>query len=580
MSSAAVDPGAARCPLAGTAAAALLAALATAVARLFVGRTLLAGDEGPATLLLTGWVWIVAFPASVLLEAASSRGTRRRLPCGAGAVAAAAVVGFLLAPTGPALRVGSAAAAAAAAWIGVRAVGAPGGSRWAGQLAVLLGALLACSAPWMAWRAPRPLPPRPSDGPRPDILVFALDGLDWAVFRELSSRGRLPVLGSLASAGTAAPLATLRPTSSPYLWNSIYSGFTPAMHRLRVPGSLLSGTVVAGHPPRGRVPDVLASFLRAGGASEVRQPHALWDVLRAGGYTTAVLGAWEAAPVPRAGAAFLDVDASVAPADAASATIDLADRRHVWLAPGLASAASSIRSSAVAIPRQEWRTLLDDVAVERLASAVDRPGVPAADRRLARVRAAYATDRFRVHLAAAALRETASPRFLFVYLIGADGAQHVYQHLRSGPAREPAEAGLPDVVARYYERLDGWVGLLVAKAPGATVFVVSDHGVDGRPVSGGLRTGRHEDAPPGVFITAPAAAPVDTAHILDVAPTVLAAAGLPVLASMEGRVLPSSLPTVVVERWTDAAAAPRRTPPRERNREVEERLRALGYVEP
>jgi hypothetical protein len=73
---------------------------------------------------------------------------------------------------------------------------------------------------------------------------------------------------------------------------------------------------------------------------------------------------------------------------------------------------------------------------------------------------------------------------------------------------------------------------------------------------------------------------VVTAHIFDVAPTLLAFARAPVLATMEGRALvPPAPPPTVLDDWEALAPRPTgRGNPRPSSPELEERLKSLGYV--
>ena len=82
-----------------------------------------------------------------------------------------------------------------------------------------------------------------------------------------------------------------------------------------------------------------------------------------------------------------------------------------------------------------------------------------------------------------------------VYFTGIDTVSHLFWHF-AFPEGFPAEAvpaesvaRFGDVIARYYEQVDAWLGdLLAAAGEGTTVLVVSDHGFGGTgrvPWSGG-----------------------------------------------------------------------------------------------
>jgi len=107
------------------------------------------------------------------------------------------------------------------------------------------------------------------------------------------------------------------------------------------------------------------------------------------------------------------------------------------------------------------------------------------------------------------------------------------------------------VVERFYAWQDELLGeLLAAMDPGTVVIVISDHGFTSGPERPAGRTADIEGQPArwhrrhGMLALAGPAVregPIDTASLLDVAPTVLYLAGLPVPRSMSGKVLASAI---------------------------------------
>jgi hypothetical protein len=65
------------------------------------------------------------------------------------------------------------------------------------------------------------------------LLLFGLDGADWAYVDTLMARGELPNLRALRDQGVWAPLTTIRPTMSPVVWTTIATGHTPTTHGIR-----------------------------------------------------------------------------------------------------------------------------------------------------------------------------------------------------------------------------------------------------------------------------------------------------------------------------------------------------------
>ncbi|MFM8784448.1 MAG: alkaline phosphatase family protein [Phycisphaerales bacterium] len=62
------------------------------------------------------------------------------------------------------------------------------------------------------------------------LLILGWDAADWQVIDPLLSRGRMPNLARLLSAGTRADLRTLEPKLSPLLWSTIATGKTADRH--------------------------------------------------------------------------------------------------------------------------------------------------------------------------------------------------------------------------------------------------------------------------------------------------------------------------------------------------------------
>src|SRR4030095_7981987 len=145
------------------------------------------------------------------------------------------------------------------------------------------------------------------------------------------------------------------------------------------------------------------------------------------------------------------------------------------------------------------------------------------------------------------------PDLTMVYFQGIDEICHRFAHLMPP---KMAMVSMEDyrrfhgVVEAFYRYQDKLLGELMAAAdPASLVFVLSDHGFKNG-------AGRPTDDPPyiegkpgkwhrlyGIFMMAgPGVKPVqiDTVSLLDVAPTILAAAGLPVSEEMPGRVLTES----------------------------------------
>jgi tetratricopeptide (TPR) repeat protein len=139
-----------------------------------------------------------------------------------------------------------------------------------------------------------------------------------------------------------------------------------------------------------------------------------------------------------------------------------------------------------------------------------------------------------------------------VYYEGIDMMGHRFQHYlppQMKLATDEEFERFRDAVFGYYEIQDEMIGeLLRAAGPGTTTVVVSDHGfatgadrpTDVAPYTTGQPAEWHR--PWGIWIVHGAGVrpgPGGPASVYDVAPTVLALAGLPLASDMPGRLLPA-----------------------------------------
>ena len=70
----------------------------------------------------------------------------------------------------------------------------------------------------------------PEAGKRLDVLVIGVDGATWNVMRPLMRRGELPNIKRLADTGVTARFKSIRPLFSPAIWTTLATGKLPAGH--------------------------------------------------------------------------------------------------------------------------------------------------------------------------------------------------------------------------------------------------------------------------------------------------------------------------------------------------------------
>ena len=432
------------------------------------------------------------------------------------------------------------------------------------------GLLLAALVLWPAPRAADDTPVARH------VVLVGLDAADWLAIDPLVSAGKLPAFARLKAAGRTGIMHPTPPLVSPIIWTTIATGLPPEEHGIL--------DFMADLPDGSQAPV----------GSSQRQVPALWNLFSDAGRTVAIVGWW-----------------ATWPAETVHGVI-VSD----GLAPQLIKP-TALDEAGLVYPATPAR-------LERVRAKIVRPGdlglddlaayVPLTRRELDAARAASATGATRLyqnkiaHLAAAVassrtyaaiavdLARTERPDLLAVYIEDIDTVSHLFV---DDPVRGPR------AIERVYRDADDLlIALANASAPDTVIVVCSDHGF--YPASAGLTedpsdltgpaTAWHR--PYGIVAAIearallapapPAGGPASGAGFvtpLDVAPTVLHLAGLPVTTEMPGRVVTALLPADAASRPIASRPAPPFTPAatlsgtrRDREDEALARLRALGYI--
>ncbi len=416
------------------------------------------------------------------------------------------------------------------------------------------------------------------------VVLLGLDGADWEIIDPLIEKGELPALGALKERGAWGNMKSMKPMLSPLLWTSVATGRPPAEH----------GII-----------DFLMKDARTGGAVPVtsrwRKTKALWSIFTDLGKPSAFVAWWASWPAePVLGHMVSD--------------------RVAYSLFGYEAGASD-RAGATYPPeyfRDVQPLVVDDAAItyEDVREFVKiTPGEFRAGRRRVETDPKYAyrepvnhltkilASTRTYHAIALDLLERGQPDLLAVYYQGIDEVCHRFAHYmppKMGMVTDEDYARFRDTVFAYYRYQDRLLGEILERLdPNSAVIVLSDHGF----LNGTARP--REDPPyiegkPGlwhrrygvVILDGPAIRPgrLDTTELLDVAPTALYLAGLPVPKDMPGRVMQEAIAPDFLARY------PRRSiPSYERvtgtfrpagdviadpgvEAEFLERLRSLGYI--
>jgi tetratricopeptide (TPR) repeat protein len=415
------------------------------------------------------------------------------------------------------------------------------------------------------------------------IVIVGLDGMDWQIAEPLMDRGLLPNLTGLRRRGAWGNIKALTPILSPLLWTSVATGVKADRHGIL---DFLVRDASSGE----RVPV----------NSRFRKVRALWNLFSDAGLSVDIVAwwaTWPAEPVrghmisDRVAYSLFDVDLPHGESGITYPASYFDDVRRNLVSDGEISHDEIVR--------------FIDVSPEQLRSArarlTDDPASSFRDpiNHLARILAS--THNYH-HIALDLLGEGQAD-LTAVYYQMIDEVGHRFMHFM--PPRldgvDPADVRrFGQAVKRAYEYQDRLLGeLLETIDPDSTVIVLSDHGF----INGADRPqGETADIegkpgkwhrPYGVLVLAgPPIEPgeLDTTSLLDIAPTVLYLAGVPVADDLDGRVLSEAIRPAFRERFRETRVATYETTPfhpqeaatetsaSEVDAEVVARLRALGYV--
>lgn len=374
--------------------------------------------------------------------------------------------------------------------------------------------------------------PGPISDPGARVAIVAVEAADWRVIDGLVAAGRLPAFARLKRGAAFGTLKSEPPLLAPVAWTTVATGRPPEDH------------------------GVLDSMVDVGGGSQVpvhggaRRVKAVWEIWSEASRRVLVVGwpvTWPADRVNgiivsdrvAAGADLVDPDARLVHPPG---VLEWVSRRLV--APG---------------------TIGTD-ALSRFAPA------PSPSREAARLQAAVAAARSWRGVLAGAF-EQAEPDLVAVHLDLVDAVSHLVVRDRS--RGETA-------IAAAYEEVDVAISELAGRMPATALVVVlsaygfhaPDAGIREDP-SAPLPVSAAWHRPYGIFAVATAGviagalepsspSPLGVISALDVLPSVLARAGLPVAADMPGRVLPrlagGAAPTRVASYGSRAPAEGRHPP--------------------
>ena len=405
------------------------------------------------------------------------------------------------------------------------------------------------------------------------LLLIGWDAADWQIITPLIDAGQMPVLAEMIEKGAMGNLATLQPVISPMLWTSIATGKTADKHGIF--------GFVEKDPETGNARP---------SSSVSRRAKAIWNIFQqARGWRCHVSNWWASHPAePLDGITVSNVffrTKQIGP--------------NTWRVP-----AHSIHPPEL-VP--EFGPLR--MGINEINEHLVLPFIPGAaeidqkkDHRLERF-AALMSDCCSEQAVATALLEREPWQFAAVYFDSIDHFSHGFMAYH--PPRQPhiSEADFEmyrHVMTGVYRFHDMMLKRLIELAgPEATIVLCSDHGFH----SGFLRPFDNPREPAGPIIghrdfgilvmKGPGIKPDERiygATLLDIAPTLLTLAGLPIGRDMDGKplleILESPTVPVPIDSWEEVAGRDGSHPSghkwvtsEEDSDEVMRQFAALGYID-
>ncbi len=400
-------------------------------------------------------------------------------------------------------------------------------------------------------------------------LLIGWDAADWQLINPLIEKGLMPTFAKLKSNGVFGNLATLKPVLSPVLWTSIATGKRSYKHGIH--------GFVEINPATANIEAVKVTS---------RKCAAIWNILNTAGLKTNVVNWWPSHPAEAVNGVYVS------------------NRFHIG-APALGK---PWPLAANTVHPQEWQTRLEDLRLHpaELTLAHIEPFIKAAAnlnpendgvlKSVIRV-LAHACS---IHNAATELMVKTDWDFMAVYQEAIDHFSHLAMKYHPPKLKDIADAdfekysGIVEAAYRFHDMM--LERLLELAGADTNVLLVSDHGFQ----NGAQRTVELPDVPAapalehrkfGVFLAHGPAfkknKEVFGASLLDVAPSILHAHGLPVGDDMEGKVLHQMFNTQIkpstITTWEDVVSLQKNTLQENSSHEsdaaVLRQLAEIGYID-
>lgn len=351
------------------------------------------------------------------------------------------------------------------------------------------------------------------------ILLIGWDAADWKVINELMDAGKMPALESVVQRGAMGNLRTLQPPLSPMLWTSIATGKRPFKHGI-------TGFIEPTRDGKNIQPMTNLS----------RSSKAIWNILNQNNHRSVVVGWWPSHPAEPINGVMVSDLFHKAPSNPGAS----------WKLPDGCVHPSEMQKELETLRLHPLELKAEDLL----------PFVPHGrdidqekDNRLSMM-SKILSECSTIHATATQLLEQEEWDFAAVYYDAIDHFSHGFMRYRAPQQSHVSDEDFRlyrDVVDTGYIYHDMMLKQLLEYTDDQThVIVVSDHGFHSdhlRPSHVPLEMAgpavEHRDM--GIIVAAGPGVKADSiiygANLLDIAPTILHLAGLPVGDDMDGRVI-------------------------------------------
>ena len=403
------------------------------------------------------------------------------------------------------------------------------------------------------------------------ILLLGWDAADWRLINPLLDAGKMPALESLISRGVMGNLATIRPMLSPMLWTSIATGKRAYKHGIH--GFAEPMADGAGIQPISNLS---------------RKAKAFWNIFCQNGMRGHVVGWWPSNPAePIHGAMVSNLFQSITSNDPSEPWLLPTGSIHP---PHLSATIKDLRFHPTELVDRQIRPFIPH------ANEVDQDK----DSRMA-ICASMLAECTSVHAASTYLAQNEPWDYMAVYHDSIDHFCHAF--MKYHPPRQPhipeqdyrLYSNVVEAAYRYHDMLLAtWLSIVDRDT---TVVLISDHGfnlghmrLEALPLEPAAPAAEHRDL--GIFVMAGPGIKRDEriygATLLDICPTLLALAGLPVGQDMDGRPLleawESAPEVATIDSWEEVPGETGQHPPDTKldprdSQQAIQQLVDLGYIE-